>query len=114
MQSTLEYAPVIEKLLDKSKQGRLPWETAHYRYFRCTLDQYTFGISQTDSGYILNMQDSAHNEIFSLSAQDEVLFPSPEKERLYNELSELYELARRKALKVDEKLAGVSALLDKV
>jgi hypothetical protein len=114
MPSTLEYLPVIEKLLGKSRQGRLPWETAHYRQFRCTLDQYTFAVSQTDSGYSLNMLDSDQNEIFSINVQDEVLFMKPENETLYNELTELYELARRKALKVDEKLAGVSALLDRV
>jgi hypothetical protein len=113
MPSTLDYAPVIEKLLDKSRQGRLPWESGQYRQFRCTLDQYTFAVSQTDSGYTLSMLDSDQNEIFSLGVQDEVVFTG-ESARLYQDVGELYELARRKALKVDEKLAGVSALLGRV
>jgi hypothetical protein len=113
MPSTLDYTPVIEKLLDKSRQGRLPWEPYEYQQFRCTVDQYTFTIRQRDSGYTLRMHDSDLNEIFSLNAEDEVVFTG-ESAKVYNDLSELYELARRKALKVDEKLAGVSALLDKV
>jgi len=113
MPSTLDYAPVVDRLLGKSRQGRLPWETGEYQEFRCTVDQYTFAIRQRDSGYTLRMHDSDQNEIFSLNAQDEVVFTS-ESAKAYNDLSELYELARRKALKVDEKLAGVSALLDKV
>jgi hypothetical protein len=113
MPSTLDYAPVIEKLLDKSRQGRLSWDKGYLKDFRCTIDQYTFVVSAADSGYGLSMLDSDQNEIFSLNLQDEVIF-SGENRRLFDEVSELYELARRKALKVDEKLAGVSELLDKV
>ena len=60
------------------------------------------------------MKDSQWNEIFSESAQEEIIFHEAGKRVLFVALRDLYEAARRRALDVDRKLSGVTDLLDKI
>jgi hypothetical protein len=57
------------------------------------------------------MRDGRGNEIFRVTSND--LPTSPEEEEVSIMLDELYDLARRHALKVEEKLELVSNLLDR-
>ena len=130
MQPTIEYEPLVRKLLEKSQQGRLNWEEARRReethgmllgpveppiYFTCTVeDQYTFESEKTDEGYKLTIKDSEGVEFFSITGEEAIVYDDPKKEELFNMLRDLYELARYKALSVDEKLATATGLLDKV
>jgi hypothetical protein len=115
MQATIEYEPIIRKLLEKSEQGRLNWEKTGWGSFRCTLEgQYTFNARKTDDGFRLSMDDSQGDEMFSIIAEEAVVYDDPEKEKLYSTLRDLYELARKKALNVDEKIAIAAGLLDKI
>jgi len=137
MQATVEYEPFVRKILQKSEQGRLDWEKRELPgtymdgvsaalaglgiqrqrpvVFVCTIEgQYTFQSQRTDQGYQLRMLDSDGNEIFSITGEQAVVYDDPKKEELFTMLRDLYELARRKALKVDEKIATAAGLLDKV
>ena len=130
MQTTIEYEPIIRKLLEKSEQGRLNWVEARRReethgmilgpveppiYFTCTVEgQYTFDSERTDEGYKLTIKDSGGVEFFSITGEQAVVYDDPKKEELFNMLRDLYELARNKALNVDEKLATATVLLDKI
>lgn len=110
----LQYQPIIEKLLEKTKRGRVSWEDHGSNEFRCDLDQYRFFIRRSDDSYILRMEDEFQRILFSLRAQEEIIYLDQEKGHLFEVLSDLYELARRKALNVTDKLAGVTELLDKI
>ncbi len=59
------------------------------------------------------MKDSGGDLIFQIDAHAQIVFDDPEKEAMFSLLRDLFELARRKALAVEQKLAEVSALLDK-
>ncbi len=116
MPSVLDYEPIITKLLEKSEQGRLKWEKPRFStYFECTIDeQYRFKTERSGDGYLLRMEDKDGAEIFTVTAEEQVVFKSGEEEKLFEKIRDIHELARRKALNVDEKLATVTSLLDKV
>lgn len=138
MLATVDYEPIVKKLLEKSEQGRLNWEEGDLpvdkfinssytqfagvtvikprpKVFHCTVEgRYVFQSRRTDQGYQLTMLDSEGNELFSISGEDAVLYDDPKKEVLFNMLRDIFELARKKALNVDEKLATATGLLDKV
>lgn len=115
MQATVEYEPIVKKLLEKSEQRRLNWERTGWGTFRCTIEgQYTFSAGKTDGRYRLSMEDSQGDEMFSIAGEEAVVYDDPEKEKLYGTLRDLYELARKKALNVDEKIATAAGLLDKI
>jgi hypothetical protein len=135
MQATVEYEPIVKKLLEKSEQGRLNWvkaippEGAGWMVFKepgarpirppalftCTVeDEYKFESRRTEDGFELTMKDSEGDEVFSIAAEQAVLYDDPKKEELFNMLRDLYELARKKALNVDKKIATATGLLDKI
>ncbi len=121
MVEDLEYNAIIEKLLEKTRAGRVPWEDYGGNEFRCDLsedlpggEKYTFEVSKSDDRYALTMRDSRYRAIFSVVAQEEIVYTDPAKEEIFDSLSELYELARRKGLHIPEKLANVVGLLDRI
>ena len=65
-----------------------------------------------DSQPVLRMWDKADNEIFRVVSND--LPTSPEEEEVSQMIDEIYELARRQALKIEQKLVLASTLLDRV
>lgn len=115
----LEYKEIVQKLLSKTRERRVDWEKVFSNSFQCTVgseggNSFSFVISgSSDSGPLsLRMSDESRNTIFAATAND--LPTSPEEEELSMMLEEIYELARRQALKVDEKLELASTLLDRV
>lgn len=113
-----EYKNIIEKLLEKTRQRRVDWEQAFSSSFKCAVGSgdggsFSFTISSSDDEPLsLRMSDESHNTIFRVTSND--LPTSPEEEEISQMIEELYELARRQALKVDQKLELASSLLDRV
>jgi hypothetical protein len=58
------------------------------------------------------MTDQGGSQIFRIEAND--LPTSPEEEETSTMIEELYDLARRQVLKIDQKLVLASTLLDRV
>jgi hypothetical protein len=121
--SPTSYEPVIERLLQRSEEGKLSWERAGAGAlndeFVSTLDfgagrAYQFHIKKSDGAYVLRMTDAEQNEIFSLSADEKVVFGPWQKQVRFNQLREIFERARRKVFSVDQKLADVVSLLDAI
>jgi hypothetical protein len=117
----INYEPVIERLLHRSEEGKVPWEKAGSQddEFVSTLEvgagrAYQFHIKRVDGSYVLQMTDAEHNEIFGLSAEVEVPFGPWQNQARLNQLREIFELARRKVFSVDQKLADVVSLLDAI
>jgi len=125
-----EYKEIIKKLLEKTRQQRVQWEYppsqfGEVRYldtFRCNLgpqsaDSFSFEITSTSERddslrRFLVMTDQGGNEIFRVATND--LPTSPEEEEVSQMIEEIYDLARRQALKVEQKLVLASTLLDRV
>jgi hypothetical protein len=114
-----EYKQIIEKLLEKTRQRRVEWEKAFANSFKCTVGSedgsfFSFRISAGSDTEPLSlyMSDEANNTIFRATSND--LPTSPEEEETSQMLEELYDLARRQALKVEQKLELASSLLDRV
>jgi hypothetical protein len=126
-----EYKEIVKKLLEKTRQGRVEWSTdLGPDSFTCTLGEpgqnafrsrilpnesefsFTVRASDMDGQPVLTMLDGSRNEIFRATSND--LPTSPDEEETSALLNDLYELARRKALKIEHKLDLASALLDRV
>jgi len=116
-----EYKAIIQKLLEKTRAGRVAWAEGGDQFqFRCNLsedlpggEEYVVYIRTTENGYALRM--AVHQRIlFSVAAEEEIVYRDPEKKEIFDILSELYELARRRALNIPERLASVAELLDRL
>lgn len=134
----IEYKDIIKKLLEKTRQGRVEWTTEVGRNsFRSTIgapesrnalaaragiarpneEEKNFSFTVTtpradDSCPTLIMWDHSNNEIFRVMSND--LPTSPEEEEVSQMIDEIYGLARRQALKIEQKLEWASTLLDRV
>jgi len=124
-----EYNPIVEKLLQKTRDGRVHWQVSTSSFGEVlydTSEAFTCKVGSEDDGSVdfiiranrsnsvrsLTMKDSGGNEILAIGSND--LPTSAEEEEVSVMLDELYELARRQALKVEEKIELASALLDRV
>jgi hypothetical protein len=124
-----EQNQIIKKLLDKTREGRVHWEEeqsaafGEVRYvdsretFRCKLgtdapDSFSFEVGHDNVQAWLSMTDQRGSQIFRVEAND--LPTSPEEEEATRMIDELYDLARRQVLRIDQKLVLASTLLDRV
>jgi hypothetical protein len=119
MVEPLEYKPIIKKLLDKTRAGRVPWEESDRDEFRCGLlgygdEKYTVYVRSRQDGYALRIEDLGQRTVSYVVAEEEIVYRDAERKETFDTLSDLYELARRKALSVPEKLASVAELLDRL
>ncbi len=118
---------IIKKLLDKTRQGRVHWEsTAAFgevlyvdsrETFRCKLgsdaaDSFSFEVGHDNVQAWLSMTDQRGSQIFRVEAND--LPTTPEEEEASTMIEQLYDLARRQVLRIDQKLVLASTLLDRV
>jgi hypothetical protein len=112
-----EYKNIIEKLLEKTRQRRVEWEQTYSSSFRCSVgsgdgDSFSFTVSRdSDGAFSFRMSDELNNTILQVASND--LPTSPQEEEVYQMIEELYDLARRQALKVEQKLELASSILDR-
>jgi hypothetical protein len=119
MAEPLDYRNVLEKLRDKTQAGRVGWRVVPGYVagdtFECDLEQYKFTVWRDSDGFIARMEVlNVPSSIFTVRAEEQIIYRSDESRQMYELLSDLYELARRKALSVPEKLADVAELLDRI
>jgi hypothetical protein len=114
-----EYEDIIKKLLEKTRQRKVEWEKAFSNSFQCTLAagdtgsfSFTVSADSETERLTLRMSDDNHNIIFRAVSND--LPTSPEEEEISQMIEEIYDLARRQALKIEQKLVLASTLLDRV
>jgi hypothetical protein len=117
-----EYKEIIRKLLEKTRQRKVDWEQAYSSSFRCALpggpEPFFFTISYADrsnfaaEAFTLRLSDRGDNVIFEATTND--LPTSPAEEEVSQMIEEIYDLARRQALRIENKLEQASTLLDQV
>jgi hypothetical protein len=111
-----EYKEIIKKLLEKTRQRKVGWGQAYSSSFRCTLpggpESFHVTISEADRSIVeprlitLRMSDQAENIIFEASTND--LPTSSAEEEVSQMIEEIYDLARRQALRIEHKLEKAS------
>lgn len=121
MAQPTEFLPIVEKLLDKTRQGKIEWKpTYEEMVFICAIEgQYSFeikkGLTSGGAGFRkLTMKGTGEEELVVFRAAYPTQQTSTENDRLFEQLDELYDRARRLALNIDEKVQNVSAILDKL
>jgi hypothetical protein len=127
-----EYKGIIKKLLEKTREGRVGWveDAFNHNSFSYSVgepkdrnriiarptepDAFSFTVASggTDGMLSLTMRDQSEHEIFRAEADD--LPTSPDEAEISTLLEELYDLARRQALKIEQKLEVAATLLDRV
>jgi hypothetical protein len=115
-----DYSSIVLKLLEKSIAGKVEWkQLGAGSNFLANLDEgFSFEIQQSfskiDTTYTLVMRDSESRVVFDLSLTDDPETMISDRQLLYEALGNLYDLARRKALNVDEKVERVSEILERI
>lgn len=116
MSDVTEFAPVIEKLLERTREGKVAWEEQTFG-FGTRVKSYEFIISKSeDQGDItitVRMLDDRGSEIFEVKLTDDPQTLAKHRQ-FVAVLKELFELARRKALNVEQKVDEASQLLDQM
>ena|SRR2546426_1983194 len=116
MNEVTEYSQVIEKLLERSREGKVPWDQGTVG-FHANVKSYEFRIfeseDQEDVTVTLEMLDDRGAEIFKVRLTDDPATLGRHRQSV-SALKEIYELARRKALNVEEKVSDVSNFLDEM
>jgi hypothetical protein len=112
------YEPVIDKLLNKSEAGAVPWKPTYEEdTFVAALEgEVTFEIRRLDDGgYQFLMKDQNDKKIIEMACHDRMPghFDYVNDDRYFEKVSRLFEAARVKALDVDRKLTVAEALLDR-
>jgi hypothetical protein len=110
----LKTEPIIVKLLEKTRKGRVDWIEWGNGY-RCSLDEvYYFVVSRVEDSFLLSMNDELNNQIFQEIAREELYYGDPRDQERVEMFRDLYELARRKALNADAKIADALSSLEKI
>jgi hypothetical protein len=106
-----DFDDLVNTLLQKTKQGRLPWKDAKDRdAFSCALGAFTFDLRRVEADdrtvIQLGIKDSPGHLLWEVRARSAVSSVRPEGQgNLYHHLCDLLELARNQALGLDAKLA---------
>jgi hypothetical protein len=97
----LDYDALVFALINKTLEGKLAWqETADASTFIAAVKgERTFEISEDDRGAHLSVKDNRGKDLFYYSSRD---------------CRELFALARRVALRLDEKLDSTVELLNQL
>lgn len=112
----LEYKNVLQKLRDRTLEGRVSWRVLGKNRFECDLDsRYAFVAWNIDDRFGVRMTEAqGENSLFFVEAEEQIVYRNDDQREMYALLSEVFELARRSALDVPGKLATVADLLDKI
>jgi|SRR5579863_6730547 len=124
MVEPLDYQNILKKLIEKTKEGRVQWQD-HGVYFSCDLnEQYECRVWKSEDQFVFRMSDISDESIggrigpnpilLEINGEDEIYYSDPQKREKFELLSDLYELARRNALNIPEKLSKLEELLDKI
>ena len=115
---------LIERLTMMSESNNVPWaETSEERTFQASLQQFTVTVELEHVGqnwgediyrYVVRIHDNVGKLLDEVTERD---FPDNSSfaggTKAHDALKNLYDLARRKALKVDEQLDNLLASLDR-
>lgn len=118
-QDKLDAAPLVARLLEKSRAGKLSWDpTADRRAFVTSVaGEMTFKVylvTVTDVGEFGQPDTFDVPRVDMLDEKGKVLWDIGQKDVKGTALKELYETARRIANRLDERVTSAMSALDKL
>jgi hypothetical protein len=114
MVEPLKTEPVIRKLLEKTKAGKVDWLPSDEGY-QCSLgDNFRFFIRKIEDSYILSMEDEYQREIFKEVAREEIFDLDAADQEKVQIFKDLYEMARRIAVDAENKIDVAYSALEKI
>jgi|SRR5215211_6739899 len=93
-----EIEEITPLVLEKSREEKLKWEDAGEDAFYCNIKDMNLTIERTRSGHALTLRNTDGRVIERTSSA------AFQEDALSEALAEIYELARRKALRVEDTL----------
>jgi hypothetical protein len=119
LQGKLDAAPLVARLLEKSRAGKLSWEpTADRRAFVTSVaGEMTFRlylVTVTDIGDFGEPESVDVPRLDMLDEKGKVLWDIKQKDVTGPALTELYQTARRIANRLDERVGTAMSALDKL
>jgi len=119
LQDKLDAAPLVARLLEKSRAGKLSWEpTADRRAFVTSVaGEMTFKVylvTVTDVGDFGQPETVDVPRLDMLDEKGKVLWDIGQKDVKGPALTELYQTARRIANRLDERVTTAMSVLDKL
>jgi hypothetical protein len=111
MELTQQVAALVFKLLELSQMDKVDWqETADEKAFLASVSKFVVTIGKEDfdprPDYLLRVADQTGKTLEDARVS--------RREPYYTELESLYELARRRALHVDEALSDLLSSLENI
>jgi|SRR5208282_4029704 len=110
------YGSVIDKLLDKSEAGTVPWKPtfAEDTFIAALEGEVTFEVSKLENGdFEFKMKDKDGKKIIDMTCYSEFSTHYGEDDRYLVKIKRLFEAARVTGLEVDKKLTVAESLLDR-
>jgi len=92
------------KVLELSKKRKINWESTQGTSFKAQLKNFVIFIMHSSGMFTFIIMNDNGNEIGRIS--------NYESNILRDELDKMYDLAKRKALKIDESLNEINSILD--
>jgi hypothetical protein len=116
-ESIIEAIELAQQLIAKTSEQKLTWspQLVPQDAFQSSLGRdFNFSIVKTDDGYLFSMRDAENNDLVLVEVESNPRYGySFANERQLNDiLADLYELARRNALKVEDKVLQAKNLLN--
>jgi hypothetical protein len=108
--------PILNKLIGKSEEGKVHWKpTYDADTFIAALEgEFTFQIAKVGPQYTFVMKDKEDHNLVEITSQKRGWNEAPELGHVYFEqLDQLYDLARDIALNISQKLTAAESLLDR-
>lgn len=102
-----ELARMVSDLIEKTKAGKLQWEEPDFNEFEASLSSYKLFMKPSVLGYSLTLFNSEGRPIDTFEEVRPIPFGDPPP----MPLSDLFELVKRRARRVDESLAEVERML---
>src|ERR1017187_2408337 len=107
----------FDGVLSKTRAGRIPWKAtaAESNFIAAIGGQYVLSVSAYDVEAPGAEVPQPHYALVVRDRNDEpTTVTDTDQDISANEIQELYEAARRKALRVEEKIGGVLEVLNKL
>jgi hypothetical protein len=120
MPTDIDFLPIIEKLLARTREGKVAWKgTYDSNAFLSVIEGgFAFQIENTTVNAFesrrLTMTDPTSETVFKIRVTEPTQDTTQDNDKIFRVLEELWESARRAALDIDKKITEVSRILDNI
>lgn len=106
--------PVLDKLIAKSREGKVPWKPTYDgdTFIAALEGEFTFQAAKNGNQYSFVMKDKEGNNIVDIAAPGPKQFHTADA--YFQKLETLHDLAKEIGFDIPKKLTDAESLLDRV